>query len=155
MANRDVFNSVIRPTEAWSLDGAIVTIGNGTNLLVSQVNINYQRATTQLKPINQNKNIKIVGEGSGTISLSVIVGPGDKLKDFMTQYSDPCKISENTMRITAAVNDECHDRAGSTVFVAGDVLSEALGVSAAAAGPGGIALINGTITFTIASLILE
>ena len=156
MAQRDVFNANIRPTEAWSLDGAVVTIGNGTNLLVSQVNINYARANTQIKPVNQNKNIMIVGEGAGTVSMSVIVGPGDKLKEFMSQYSDPCKLSQNTIRITGAVRDECHkDKDGETVFVCGDVLSNALGVAVASGGPGGIAVINGTINFTIGSLNIE
>ena len=156
MPQKDVFNANIRPTEAWTLDGAVVTIGNGTNLLVSQVSINYARAQTQLKPVNQNKNIMIVGEGAGTISMSVIVGPGDQLKEFLTQYSDPCRLSENTVRITGAVRDDCHtDRDGDTVFVAGDVLSNSLGVSVAGGGPGGIAMINGTINFSIGSLNLE
>ena len=156
MPNKDVFNANIRPTEAWSLDGAVVTIGNGTNLLVSSVNINYTRAITTLKPVNQNKNVMIVGEGHGTVSLTVIVGPGDKLKEFLTQYSDPCKISDNTMRITGAVKNECHkDKNGQTVFVCGDALSNALGVAVQGGGPGGISMINGTISFEIGSLNFE
>lgn len=155
MANKDVFNTNIRPTQAWSLDGAVVTISDGTELLVSQVSINYQRPITPVKPINQNKNILIAGEGSGTVSLSIIVGPGDKLKDFLTQYSDPCSVSKNTMKITAAVKDDCHTSDGNTVFLCGDLLSNALGVSVASSGPGGIAMINGTINFVMNSLTIQ
>ena len=152
---KDVFNKTIRPTEAWSLDGAVVTLGSGTELLVSQININYARSNTPLKPINQNKNIIIVGEGSGTLSMSIIVGPGDKLKEFLSQFSDPCKISENVCKITAAVKDDCHNSDDNTVFQCGDVLSNSLGVSVASAGPGGIAMINGTINFNIGSLVIQ
>lgn len=155
MAQKDVFNANIRPTEAWSLDGAVVTLGNGTNLLVSQVSIQYARAQTQMKPVNQNKNILIVGEGAGTVSMSVIVGPGDKLKEFLSQYSDPCKISENTVKITGAVKDDCHGNGNGTVFTCGDVLSNSIGVSVSSSGPGGIAMINGTISFSIGSLNLD
>ena len=153
MANKDIFNSNVGPTEAWSLDGAIVQLGDGTELLVQTVSVQYARSQAKLKPINSNKNIIIVGSGEGTVTMSVIVGPGQALKDFLTQYSDPCKISENVLTISAAVSDACHkDENGGTKFICSDVLASAIGVNVSGSSGGGIAMISGTLNLTIGSL---
>lgn len=150
----DVFGTNTPTAEAWSLDGAIVKIANGENLLVSSVQIAYQRSQSVMRPLNANKLIVLAGRGSGTVALTVIVGKSDKLGDFLKQYGDPCNINENTMTISSTVKDACNDSAN-TVFKCGQVLAQGLNVGVQGAEAGSIAMINGSVVFTIGSLSVE
>jgi len=156
---KDVFQKKIVPTEAWSLDGVLVTLSDGNDkLLVSQVDIAYQRSSVKIRPLNQDKNIVIIGPGAGTVTLAIIVGPCDGLKAFLTQYSDPCQISKNVMDIKSHVTDECTscNGEGVTTFKCSDVLSNQLRVTVTG-GQGGnaISMINASIGFEIGALVLE
>jgi len=149
---KDVFGSEIKGVEAWSLDGAIISINNGVDLLVSSVGIQYQRAINPIKPLNKAKKSLIVGEGSGSVTMNVIVGPKDGLADFLKNFSDPCKIAENSLTVKSADLSACAEGEG-TVFNCSGMLLQSLGVNAQGGGDG-LAMVNGSLQFHLGGLTL-
>lgn len=98
---KDIFNTNIQFGGSWVLDGGVLTLSDGEDLIVNSVGINYTRPVTKLMPLNTPKQYLVAGRGSGTISLGMVVGPNNAVQSFLKNYSDPCQLSTNTLTITA------------------------------------------------------
>jgi hypothetical protein len=87
MAN-DIFQSDSRIAGAWHLDEAVLTVEGGEDLVAIGFQMQYGRQVTPYRPLNTKGTFLIGGRGTGSISLSALVGPSAALKEFLNQYSD-------------------------------------------------------------------
>jgi hypothetical protein len=97
---RDIYGISTEIGGAWQLDGAVLTIEGGEELVITAADINYQRASTKYSPLNSNKKFMITGEANGAIQLGMVVGPSPTIVDFLTRYADTCRIRENNLMIS-------------------------------------------------------
>lgn len=98
---KDIFGTNVQYGGSWVLDGGVLTLSSGEDLIVNSVSVNYARPVSKIMPLNTAKQYLIAGRGGGTINLGMIVGPNNAVQKFLTQYTDPCKLSTNTLTINA------------------------------------------------------
>jgi hypothetical protein len=95
--------------DAWQLEGAVLHIEGAEELIVTTADINYQRTSTKFSPLNQKKKYLATGEANGIITLGMVIGPSKDIKDFLTRYSDACRLKENVLSLQPAGIKECED----------------------------------------------
>jgi hypothetical protein len=100
--NNDVFGIDHRIGDAWSLDGAVIKIEGGDEIIVNSVDITYRRQSQKFSPLNQNKKFIAIGEADGTVALGLIIGPSAAIKNFLARYSSVCTLKKNTLQISPA-----------------------------------------------------
>ena len=91
------------------LDGAVISLKNGDDLIVNSVAITYNRPVNKIVPLNTNKQYLIAGRGMGSVQLGMIVGPSKGITEFISEYADACKVTENTLTISALGGNACDD----------------------------------------------
>lgn len=98
----DVFGLDTKLGGAWSLDGAVLTLGEGLNdgLVVTSINVQYTRRSQKFSPLNQNKKFLVTGESDGQAQLGVIIGPSKGVVDFITRFSNTCEAAAQKNIIT-------------------------------------------------------
>jgi hypothetical protein len=97
---RDIYGISTEIGGAWQLDGAVLTIEGGEDLVITAANIAYDRAATKYSPLNSNKKFMITGEANGQVTLGMVIGPSPTIVDFLERYADTCRIRENNLMIS-------------------------------------------------------
>jgi hypothetical protein len=149
---KDVFSSETKPTEAWKLDGAVISLNSGAELIVSSAQIQYARAVQKIYPLNSNKRIIILGKGQGSLNLGTVVGPESDLQEFIAQYSDGCSIGENSITIKSETTTCSDQGTKGTTFICSNLLLTTIQASVQASGSGDLAVINGGLGFELGGL---
>jgi len=154
--NRDVFGIDSRIGGAWTLDGAVVEIEDGELLVVTSVDITYQRQSQKFSPLNQAQKYLAIGEANGSLSLGLIIGPHAAIKNFLSRYSDVCKIKQNTLKVSPAglrysTDTECNKAFAQIYFLASGCMINAFWVSVRQAG-GALTVVNAGIDMQFMSL---
>jgi len=103
----DVFGSTAAIGNGWDIDGAVMHLGDGNNLVAIGVKIQYGRQLQTINPINKAEKLIIAGDAEGTVSIQAIVGPSSGLKGFLSKYSGLCELSEKTITITPSGGKLC------------------------------------------------
>ena len=112
MADSSIFGTVTTPI-ALSLDKTLITI-NGTDndndksykLAVNQMSWSFTRQMTPYYTLS-GQRIIISGEPVGQLTLQYIMGASSNIKGFIEQFSDVCKISENSISVTVGNSATC------------------------------------------------
>lgn len=150
---KDIFGIDVQHGGSWILDGAVLSLANGDDLIVNSCTIGYNRPLNKILPLNNAKQYVIAGRGSGTISLGMIVGPSKGIKDFITNYADPCQITKNSMTIQATKGNACAGLEGESLqFVAHYCLLQGLNASVQS---GDMAIVGAGMTLIIGALELK
>lgn len=155
--NRDVFGIDSRIGGAWSLDGAVVEIEDGDRLVVTAVTITYRRSSQKFSPLNQPHKYLAIGEADGGLELGLIIGPHAAIKGFLSRYSDPCRLKENTVIIKptglrySAMGGDCKSKFAEITFTCTGVLINSLSISVRQSG-GALTTINAGITMGFIAL---
>lgn len=103
----DVYGIDTQIGPSWQLEGAVLHIEDAEDLIVTSIDITYQRVVTKFSPLNQKKKFLATGEANGFITLGAVIGPSKAIKDFLTRYSDACRVTENVLSIQPAGVREC------------------------------------------------
>ena len=97
--NKDVFGLEAQIGGSWSLDGAVLSMTDAENLVVTSINLNYVRRSQKFSPLNQNKKYMACGEADGMLDLGIIIGPNRDIIAFLKKYADACQLKNNTLKI--------------------------------------------------------
>ena len=149
---KDIFNTNVQYGGSWVLDGGVLTLSSGEDLIVNSVAINYARPVSKIMPLNTPKQFMIAGRGGGTINLGMIVGPNDAIQKFLAQYVDPCQLERNTLTICATPKTCVGTTAVQKVsmgFIANYCLIQSLTASVTA---GDIAILSAGLALVIGAL---
>ena len=119
---KDIFGGDAVIGGAWTLDGAILRIEGGNDLVAIGTNIQYGRDLTEYHPLNQDKRYLVSGLGQGTVSIDSIVGPSKGVADFIKRYADICNADKNVISITPVGPKACNGTNPVTFICAGAVL---------------------------------
>lgn len=152
----DLFGSEHKITGAWKIDGAIMTIEGGEDLIVVSCTISYGRPITNYQPINKNGKVLISGTGTGGITLDSVIGPDKALKTFLERYADVCNAPGNTIVIKPAGVVNClegEDNNTPIEFIAGGcVLAD---INVAISNVGNLALVTSRLNLQINNLSIK
>ena len=92
---KDVFGIDTQIGGAWTLDGAVMSLGDfNDGLVVTSADVQYTRRSQKFSPLNQAKKYLVTGQADGMLVLGVIVGPSKQVIDFITKFADPCFIKD-------------------------------------------------------------
>ena len=80
---KDIFGSDVTLGGAWVLDGAILSIEGGSDLVAIGCNVQYGRDISEYRPINQNKRYLVAGLGVGSVTITTIIGPSSGVAAFL------------------------------------------------------------------------
>lgn len=154
--NRDVFGIDSRIGGAWTLDGAVIEIEDGEQLVVTSVDITYRRQSQKFSPLNQAKKYLAIGEADGSLSLGMVVGPHAAIKDFLTRYSDACLIKRNTLRVSPSglrysADGDCNRAFAQIYFLCTGCLINSLRISVRQTG-GALTMVNAGVDMQFISL---
>jgi hypothetical protein len=125
----DVFGTDTQLGGAWQLDGAVLEIEDGGNLVVTSAAINYVRQVTKFTALNSKKRYLVTGEADGTLQLGAIIGPSKDIKVFIERYSRECDAKRNTITVKPAGIEACEDENQPVEFICKGILMNALNVS--------------------------
>jgi hypothetical protein len=126
----DVYGNDIQVGDSWQLDGAVLEIEDGAQLVVTSAVINYVRNVIKYSPLNSKKRYMVTGEADGTLQLGAIIGPSKDIKVFLERYARACNVKKNTITIKPAGIETCDDDSDDPVsFVCRGLLLSALNVS--------------------------
>lgn len=98
---KDIYNTTVEFGGSWVLDGAVISLDNGNELIVNRADLQYGRPVNRILPLNTSKQYIIAGRGQGQITLGIIVGPYKAITDFIKKYADACAIDTNTITLSA------------------------------------------------------
>ena len=123
--SKDIFQSDSRIAGAWHLDEAVLSVEGGEDLIAVGFSLQYGRQVTPYRPLNARGTYLVGGRGSGTVSLSALVGPNAAIRTFLQDYADICKAAKNVMTIKPGGIQDCTDEGGTpiTFLAAGCVLT--------------------------------
>lgn len=96
----DVYGRDVDLGEPISADAARITIPNcSDNLLVQQLQVNYQQDVTRLYELGSPKIYFVRGRSQGQLTMGKIVGASGPSKACIQQYGDVCNIRGNNLGI--------------------------------------------------------
>jgi hypothetical protein len=107
----DVYGISTEIGGAWQLDGAVLLVEDGEDLVITSASINYARAATKYSPLNSAKKYMVTGEANGAIALGMVVGPSPAIVEFLKRYSDTCRLRENNLIIAPVGTRFCESGA--------------------------------------------
>ena len=143
----DIFGNVTQVGGAWKLDGAVLTIEGGQDLVARSIAITYQRAIEQINPINQDKKYLIAGDARGTIQLSAVIGPSTGIKAFIDKYADICEIGTNVLTIKPSGAEDCEGNANPVEFICEGAVMTGVGLNVDKTAGGNLVLLSVTMEF--------
>lgn len=93
----DIFSRTSKtPTGAYSMDAAKLTFSGSENLLLQNVQIQYQQAVTLVYDLTNPSSVYYVaGRSQGTLSVGKVVGKAGTMKAFYEQYGNVCRVTDN------------------------------------------------------------
>ena len=127
----DVFGRDIQIGGGFKADGAKVTFaGKGCKegLLVQNISIQYQQQVNRLYEVGCPEVYLIAGRTNGTISMARVIGPKGIMKDFYSEYGDPCETKSLTIELSPGL---CQGASNSAV-TANKVIITSIGISVSA-----------------------
>lgn len=146
---KDIFGSDVTLGGAWVLDGAILSIEGGNDLVAVGCDMQYGRDISEYRPLNQNKRYLVAGLGVGSINIATIIGPSSGVAAFLKRYSDICQAASNTILIKPIGPKSC--TGGQPVmFKAGGCVLQSLTVNTSTQGQ--MTMVNSTTVLRINSL---
>jgi len=149
---KDVYGIDTEIGGAWQLEGAVIKVENGDELVITSVSIQYNRAVTKFSPLNQKKRYLATGEADGVVTLGAVIGPSKDIRKFLTQYADACNVTKNTLTVEPTGITPCPgDTNTPLAFICNGVLLNSLGVSVAQQG-GGVTVVNAGMSFSFISM---
>jgi hypothetical protein len=126
---QDVYGNDVQVGESWQLDGAVLEIEDGSELVVTSAVINYIRQVQKFTPLNSKKRYLVTGEADGTLQLGAIIGPSKDIKVFIERYARACNVQKNTITIKPAGVEQCSSDNNPIEFICKGLLLNALNVS--------------------------
>jgi len=143
---QDIFGSTSSGVQSWRLGRTVLVIPDIEGIIANSVQVTYQRGMSVQNPINTADKIVIVGEAAGQLSIGMLIGPSNGVKEFLKKYSDPCNIGGNTMTIRPVGDTRpCDGEFQPLVFKIGGVLLGSFQMTAQSAEAGGMPLTVGTV----------
>jgi hypothetical protein len=111
----DIFSRTSKtPTGAYSMDAAKLTFTGSENLLLQNVQIQYQQAVTLVYDLTNPSSVYYVaGRSQGTLSVGKVVGKAQTMKEFYEKYGNVCKVTDNNQFTITGVSG-CAATTGST-----------------------------------------
>lgn len=77
---------------------ADIAIGDiSEKLYVQSLTVNYQQPVNQMYDLGSKNRLFVAGRPSGNAQLQRVVGPSAVATIWLGQFTDPCKITSNTM----------------------------------------------------------
>ena len=150
----DIFGTELKIGGAWKIDGAILTIEGGQDLVATGCQIDYRRVITDFLPINHFARYLISGPGMGSVSIGALIGPSKSVKNFINTYSDICQTAGNTMIIKPAGVVACEGSDAEVVeFIVGGCTLEQIGLNVT--NIGNMSMVSSTFTIKINSLTVK
>ena len=144
----DVYGVDTQIGGAWQLEGAVLKVEGGEDLIITSANLTYQRGVQKFSPLNQKKRYLATGEADGTVTLGAVIGPSEGIREFIEQYSNACNINKNVLTIEPAGITPCPGQTNTPVkFICTGVLLSSITVNAQQAG-GSITLVSAGMTFS-------
>lgn len=125
----------------FRLGKTVITIHGNHKLVCMSAQFRYQRPSSYLQPLNLEEIYLITGLPQGNLSLSTIVGTSAGLRSFLTTYSSPCKLAENT--ISLAPYNECDPGSAKDRFTFSGLSISGLEGNVTRAGQGGNMMLMG------------
>lgn len=109
-----VFQNAYTKTQVWDMQGALVVFGDssavsgGSGLpedfegafVVTRLGLQFGRQVSRTYAINNKQSITNIGVPVGSMSLSMLWGPGRSLKDFIRMFNSPCGYAGGNSSIT-------------------------------------------------------
>jgi hypothetical protein len=150
----DIFGSELKIGGAWKIDGAILTIEGGQDLVATGCSIDYSRVIADFLPINHYSRYLISGPGSGSVTIGALIGPSKSVKNFINTYSDICKTAGNTMVIKPAGVVACEGTDSEVVeFILGGCTMQGLKLDIT--NVGNMSMVGSTFSIKINSLTVK
>lgn len=146
---KDIFGSDVTLGGAWVLDGAILSIEGGSDLVAVGCDVQYGRDISEYRPLNQNKRYLVAGLGVGSVSIATIVGPSSGVAAFLTRYADICQAASNTILIKPIGPKSC-TTGQPVMFKAGGCVLQTMSLQTSS--QGGMTVINSSLVLRINSL---
>jgi len=148
----DIFGIDTEIGGAWQLEGAILKVENGDELIITTADIQYRRGVTKFAPLNQRKRYLATGEADGVVTLGAVIGPSKNLIEFITQYADACSITKNVLTIEPVGIKPCPGDFNQAIkFICQGVLLNALNVNVSQIGAS-LTLVSAGMSFSFISL---
>lgn len=107
MAN-DIFDSNVTIGNGWKLEGAIIDFGeHNKDLLATSLQIQYNRQTEQINPINDDARYIIASDPQGTAQIGAVVGPSADIAGFIKDFGNVCNIAGSQLIIKPTGTQVC------------------------------------------------
>lgn len=148
---QDLFGTDTQLAGAWQLDGAVVEIEDGSELVTTSVAISYVRQVTKFTALNSKKRYLVTGEADGTIQMGAIIGPSKAMKVFLERYAKACNAKSNTMTVKPAGVEDCDGQNQPIEFICKGVLLNSLQVSVSQVGAS-MTVVNAGMGFNFVQL---
>jgi hypothetical protein len=137
---------------AWQIEGAVLKVENGEDLIITQANLSYARGVSKFSPLNQRKRYLATGEANGTVALGAVIGPSKNIREFIEQYSDVCNITSNVLTIEPAGITPCPGETNVPLkFICQGVLLNNISVSVNQIG-GSLTIVSAGMSFSFISM---
>ena len=90
---------------AWQSDGVVLRFNDQeTALLVRGINVDFSRPAELILAMNSSDAFLAVGDPVGSWAFNSIIGPTANVSEFIDTFSDPSRIVDNQMTISAGKN---------------------------------------------------
>ncbi len=147
----DVFGTDTQVGDAWQLDGAVLEIEDGAELVVTSAAINYVRQVTKFTALNSKRRYLVTGEADGTLQLGAVIGPSKSIKTFIERYARACDVKKNTITVKPAGIEACEGSNQPVEFICKGILLNALNVSVQQVGSS-MTVVNAGMSFNFLQL---
>ena len=125
----DVFGTDTQIGDSWQLDGAVIEIEDGSELVVTSAAINYVRQVTKFTALNSKRRYLVTGEADGSVQLGAVIGPSKGIKTFLERYARACDVKRNTLTVKPAGIEACEGANQPVEFICKGVLLNSLNIS--------------------------
>jgi hypothetical protein len=137
---------------AWQIEGAVLKVENGDELIITQANLQYARGVSKFSPLNQRKRYLATGEADGVVTLGAVIGPSKNIREFIEQYSDVCNITSNVLTIEPAGITPCPGETNQPLkFICQGVLLNNLNIQVSQIG-GSLTVVSAGMSFKFISM---
>lgn len=136
--------------KGYRLGQTILTVGsNAYKLVAQQFQFTYQQQVDIITPVNADQRILIAGQPQGQASISILIGPSENVKSFLTEFSDVCQLSDASKNyITLEPTNSCNDvKDERTKFTLGGCLINSISGTITRTGGGNVVISQIGMTF--------
>lgn len=116
----DIFSQNVSNVQSYQLGKTLINIPGGEKLVCQSATFDYSRTVSPITPLNSDVKYLIIGDGAGSGSLNMILGPSKNVKKFLEDYSNPCGKAKS---ITLVVDSKCKGSENTKFTLSGVVIS--------------------------------